>query len=152
MRRFWVIIFCATVFVSSAVYGIEQRRIKNMKTQTAVDLLKSDWIAATFVIQLEKGGADFIYNPQQPAQAEFVKRIRHIFAIADENGRVMEQSNGYFWSGLPARVPPGDTPHIWESKGKADTPLTSGRYLLCTGPIRFSDGRRYQLTLGRLVE
>jgi hypothetical protein len=152
MKRYWLVTVCAVICTAAAVYEVEQWRIGHIRKQAVADSLKSDWIAATFLIQFDNHGVEFVYDPRQPAQADFTEHVRRMFAIADEHGRVLQESVGYAHFGLPVPISAGNAPRIWESAGKADTKPSSGHYVLCTGPIRHPDGRMYQLTLGRLLD
>jgi len=147
MKRYWLMLFSLAVLVGATVYAIEERRIDRIRRDLTSESLRHDWAAAHFTFRLNEQGPEWFFDAQQPAERVFVAQLRQIFAVSDQDGRLLQSSRAFQKLGLPTpSASSTEEPRIWEAKSGR------GRYLLCTGPWSDPNGRTYQVTLGRMLD
>ena len=122
-----------------------------MHTQTALD---PDWGATVGYLHFDNARPEWQYDRSDPEEADTVKRLRHVFLLADQNGNVLESSTTFASVGLDTpqmRVfvertlnAPTRTAEYSIRKDKGGTP-----YLIRAGWTRDDHDRKYFLAIGR---
>ncbi|MGI8741494.1 MAG: hypothetical protein ACR2NN_02775 [Bryobacteraceae bacterium] len=136
-------------FSAGLTVAIDQKRIGSIRHEAATASVWSDWNTVNLALRMGPNGPNWTYDRQDdPARVRLIDRLRGIYMLADEQGRVLQWSTLYQHLSIVPRLPVAQDPHFWEVKGKG---IMAGTYLLYTAPIRFSGGRVYQLTVARPI-
>ena len=69
--------------------------LDSIQNQQNRQLLEEQWGTLRGYLQFRPSGPAWSYNDERPEQASAVARLRHVFLLADAEGRVLEISPNY---------------------------------------------------------
>ena len=114
--------------------------------------LEEEWGAAKGYLHFEKSAPIWVADPTDPEEAYIVERLRHVYMLADDKGKVLEHSQTYDSIGL-------DSPQEIARVLRLPQPETHVRrdadgvpYMIKVGSIRGDRGRLFFFALGRAVD
>jgi len=114
--------------------------------------LEEEWGAAKGYLHIEKGHPIWLADSRDPEEAYIVERLRHVYMLADAQGRVVESSRTYDSLGTDspeeiARILKLGKPEIRQRRDDNQIP-----YLIKSGAIPDDRGRQYYFAIGRSLE
>jgi heavy metal sensor kinase len=114
--------------------------------------VEEEWGAAKAYLRIEKGHPVWVADSKDPEEAYIVERLRHVYALADSKGKLLEYSATYEAIGIP---PPEEVTRIL----KLGQPVIRERqdvngvpYLIKAGAVPDDRGRPYYFAIGRSLE
>lgn len=140
----YVLIFAILLVAIGITFRARLLTIIQDRVMEAVD---EDWNAARGFLKVERGLAIWSADPREVDQTVFLERLRRFVLVADEEGNVLEMSNGYRQQGvesaaeLRARFLPGSPAMVIKEQNR-------DRVLLRYGVFQ-SEGKPYLLVVGR---
>jgi heavy metal sensor kinase len=113
--------------------------------------LEEEWGAAKGYLHIEGGRAVWIADATDPEEAYIVERLRHVYMLAESNGRLLEHSQTYDSIGVDspqeiARILSLPQPEIHIRRDADGVP-----YMIKAGYLRGDHGREYFFALGRSI-
>ncbi len=113
--------------------------------------LEEEWGAARGYLHIEGGKPIWIADDTDPEEAYIVDRLRHVYLLADSNGKVLEHSQTYDSIGIDspreiARILSLPKPEIHVSRDADGVP-----YMIKAGSLRGDRGRPYFFAMGRSI-
>jgi len=114
--------------------------------------LEEEWGAAKGYLHIEGGRPVWIADPTDPEEAYIVERLRHVYILADYNGKVLEHSQTYDSIGIDSpqeisRILNLPLPEIHVRRDADGVP-----YMIKAGYIRGDKGHPYFFALGRSIQ
>ena len=114
--------------------------------------LEEEWGAAKGYLHIEGGKPVWIADPTDPEEAYIVERLRHVYILADYNGKVLEHSQTYDSIGIDSpqeigRILNLPMPEIHVRRDAEGVP-----YMIKAGYVRGDKGHPYFFALGRSIQ
>ena len=114
--------------------------------------LEEEWGAAKGYLHFEKGSPIWVADSTDPEEAYIVERLRHVYLLADDKGKVLEHSQTYDSIGIDspqeiARILKLPQPEIHVRRDADGVP-----YMIKAGSIRGDRGRLFFFALGRAID
>lgn len=114
--------------------------------------LEEEWGAAKGYLHFEKSLPIWVADSTDPEEAYIVERLRHVYMLADEKGKVLEHSQTYDSIGLDspqeiARILKSPQPEIYIRRDADGVP-----YMIKAGSIRGDRGRLFFFAVGRAID
>ncbi len=114
--------------------------------------LEEEWGAAKGYLHIDKGIPIWIADQTDPEEAYIVERLRHIYLLSDNKGKVLERSETYQSIGIDspeevARILKLAKPEFHMRRDSNGVP-----YLIKAGAMLGTRGRVYFMALGRSME
>ncbi len=114
--------------------------------------LEEEWGAAKGYLHFEKSAPIWVADSTDPEEAYIVERLRHVYMLADDKGKVLEHSQTYDSIGLDSpqeieRILRLPLPEIHVRRDADGIP-----YMIKAGSIRGDRGRLFFFALGRAID
>jgi heavy metal sensor kinase len=114
--------------------------------------LEEEWGAAKGYLHFEKSAPIWVADSTDPEEAYIVERLRHVYMLADDKGKVLEHSQTYDSIGLDSpqeitRILRSPQSEIHVRRDADGVP-----YMIKVGSIRGDRGRLFFFALGRAVD
>jgi heavy metal sensor kinase len=114
--------------------------------------LEEEWGAAKGYLHFEKSIPIWVADSTDPEEAYIVERLRHVYLLADDKGKVLEHSQTYDSIGLDSpqeitRVLKSPQSEIHVRRDADGIP-----YMIKVGSIRGDKGRLFFFALGRAID
>ena len=77
------------------VAGVIRARLATLLDDQVHTLLDQEWAAMKGYLRIEKDGAFWYYDPQDPDENLIVSRIQRVYLLTDANGTMMQVSKDY---------------------------------------------------------
>jgi signal transduction histidine kinase len=147
---FSYVLFFAVLLVAVGFLFRETVRLELYDDTQAT--LEEEWGAAKGYLHVDKGTPIWIADQTDPEEAYIVERLRHIYLLADNKGKVLERSETYQSIGIDspeevARILKLAKPEFHVRQDSNGVP-----YLIKAGAMQGTRGRTYFLALGRSLE
>ena len=128
--------------------------------------LEEEWGAAKGYLHIEGGRPVWIADPTDPEEAYIVERLRHVYILADYNGKVLEHSQTYDSIGIDspqeiARIlnlphagdprAPGCRRRPLHDQGRLRTRRQRTPVLFCPGPFHTRQRTHREQLHGRTI-
>jgi heavy metal sensor kinase len=114
--------------------------------------LEEEWGAAKGYLHFDKGIPIWVADSTDPEEAYIVERLRHVYMLADEKGKVLEHSQTYDSIGLDSpqeitRILSLPQPEVHIRRDADGVP-----YMIKAGYIRGDRGHLFFFALGRAID
>ena len=143
----YVVIFAILLVGIGLYFRVSLERLIEARTR---ELIEEEWRAVRGFLRIERGQANWTFDPRELDDASHVERLRKLILITDREGAVLEVSNGYRAFGVetPSEIQQILADRMPQWKVKKDGKGTT--LLLRYGVIR-SVNQPYLLVVGRTL-
>ncbi len=143
----YVVIFAILLVGIGLYFRVSLERLIEARTR---ELIEEEWRAVRGFLRIERGQANWTFDPRELDDASHVERLRKLILITDREGAVLEVSNGYRAFGVetPSEIQQILANRMPQWKVKKDGKGTT--LLLRYGVIR-SVNQPYLLVVGRTL-
>lgn len=97
----YVVIFGLLLIGIGLYFRVSLERLIEARTR---ELIEEEWRAVRGFLRIERGQANWTFDPRELDDASYVERLRKLILITDRDGSVLEVSNGYRAFGVETPV------------------------------------------------
>ena len=136
--------------VLSGILILWRASLEERQRQAVAASLASDWGTLKGYLRIERGRANWYFDKDDADEAAIISRLRSTFALADENGKLLELSPAV--ADLAPAAFQSMKPATSISHVRAIRNRRGARFLFYSGELRSEDGSRpYYAVLGRPI-
>lgn len=141
----YVVIFGLLLIGIGVYFRISLENIIQDRTR---ELLEEEWRAVRGFLRIERGQANWTFDPRELDDVSYVERLRRLILVSDRDGNVLEVSNGYRAFGVESHTEIQQilSQPMPQWRFKKDT---KGATLLLRYGIIRANGQPHLLVLGR---
>src|SRR5688572_22904116 len=145
------ILFFAVLLTFLGVFF--RQTLKSLYDSQIRNILEEEWGAVRGYLRIEKGKIVWFYDREDPDEAIIIDRLKQIYLLTDQNGKVLEVSPKYEQLGIesPREIRENlrrRREAIWTTRKGPD----GVTYLIREGLLTADDDKPYFIAIGRSYE